>query len=436
MIYYARPISGEIPTQVSTNVGVNIFSNSQGCISSFGGDIGIGAGSVLSSNKIATLNADYLALNILRLQRKYSLDSISLIGDSPNLHTLVASLNNSNKQIVKSTLVQFSPFLSESILREVGQKASNLIPLGWYRDLVLANLELARSNDFMLFLSTKSNALPLGHIKQIESMRFTSNTERTRRIDEILDINDKLTNIAELLIQNVFADSNYLDWNSYNNLVESRGDVLCKTQHSDMYLGTKKSFECNQKLDALEIELGNMATGNLKRELEDFILFKRYLMAITNNTGIIESLSSIQVDELEYIRDNYIGKSAQQASNILCFHKSICREITPILNNRIALVTNVESIQMENEYIGIKNDLNVKIIPNPNIGSFELIVNDECEISLVEITDINGRNIEYERTINGELNANFSLKNVSTGIYLINITCGNGSVLNSRILIK
>ena len=89
----------------------------------------------------------------------------------------------------------------------------------------------------------------------------------------------------------------------------------------------------------------------------------------------------------------------------------------------------VRSIQIDCEFVGINNTNNVeiKIYPNPNTGTFSVAFNsDSGEAISVNVHDIQGRQILSKQLANtGNVSEVIALPNVQVGIYLVTVQDGN-----------
>jgi hypothetical protein len=103
---------------------------------------------------------------------------------------------------------------------------------------------------------------------------------------------------------------------------------------------------------------------------------------------------------------------------------------TEVLDNSID-----ENCDGVDGYVGI-NELtlaNFKIIPNPNNGTFNLILSKEVNNASISIQDLNGKTVQTSIFSGFEFQAN--LIGVTTGVYFVKIQTEN-SIAVERVIIK
>jgi hypothetical protein len=433
ILYFKGIGLNEIPTVIG-GVGTQ-NSAARTCPSNFTNIIVVQQKSILSPTVKSELIGELQSIGTQQLEKAIELDNLLQTGDSPYLHELVANLEPNNIQFVKTELVASSPYLSETLLKELGDKTPGIYPHAWYKNLILANIEVAQTKTFIDYLNSKNVPLHSGLINQINEQKLITTTQRGEKIDFLTDLNTRKTVILDLLIQNELSDSVEIDWQAYNNWITQREDIICKSQMADMHLGKGEIIQCNEKLDYIDVHINEFMMDEIKQEMADYSTFKKYVLTFVNEDGIIESLDSTQIQQLEYIANNFSGKSAVQARNLLCFHAGLCEDIEVVYstpnNAKSAQATNESS--EESAYI-INQTL--KVIPNPNNGEFKLVMPENCTIQNLQIIDIHGKEIIFE-TIedNGEY-LKLKMANTSTGIYTVKTNCSDGSVFITRLLIK
>ncbi|WP_159478260.1 T9SS type A sorting domain-containing protein [Dyadobacter sp. 3J3] len=87
----------------------------------------------------------------------------------------------------------------------------------------------------------------------------------------------------------------------------------------------------------------------------------------------------------------------------------------------------IQSVKFE----GIITSVDLSVYPNPT--SEKLVIRDYKQVTQVKILDMNGRSVyQAGKSDSGEIN----LRNLSAGIYLVNITRINGAQSSQRILIS
>src|SRR5690606_29724203 len=99
-------------------------------------------------------------------------------GDRPELYELVTGLNKSNRAAVHKTLLGESPYLSASLLEQLGKTDAAVYPRDWYRDLLIANIEAIKGKALIQELSSGDFHLSAQDIRSIEKACTATVTER------------------------------------------------------------------------------------------------------------------------------------------------------------------------------------------------------------------------------------------------------------------
>ena len=187
-------------------------------------------------------------------------------------------------------------------------------------------------------------------------------------------------------------------------------------------------------LDSIDQNLADYILDYEYREMQDFSAFKRYVLNITNNTGIIQELDDTQIQELTTMADQFTGRAAIQARNLLCFHAGLCE------NREVILPPNAMQINSENgglsAPIAIGTEAQLRIIPNPNKGEFVLEVPKECSITELSIVDIQGKEVPFENLQQIENTNRILILNKETGILFLKAQCNDGSMYTTRIVVN
>jgi len=74
--------------------------------------------------------------------------------------------------------------------------------------------------------------------------------------------------------------------------------------------------------------------------------------------------------------------------------------------------------------------------PNPNRGTFALLVPECCVTEETEVNDLNGKVIKFESYSVAEIISDLKLQDIDNGILLVNVKCKNGEIYTNRIIIS
>lgn len=373
-------------------------------------------------NELQQINFDYNT-------KSNELSNLLTPGDSEYLHELVGNLTAQNKTIVKNELLSYSPYLSESLLIELGEKTPSVFPPNWYKLVIEANVEVAQNKTFINYLNNKPVPLAPGLVNNIIEYALIHSTERGTKMDELTDLNSRKSTILNFLISNELSDSTEINWSIYKDFIIQRDDIICRSQLADMYLGKRETAQCDAKLDDIDVHINEYMVDEVKQEMMDYSTFKKYILNIIDSSSLIMGLTQEQIDQLNYVADNFRGKSSVQAKNLLCYLTGQCEDLIVeyASGNKSAQEFNIE----DNNTFG----KNLEINPNPNNGQFEVKVPNECLILNVYVNDIQGRKVDFQRESLENNRLKLDIDEAFSGLYLITIECED-TTYTSRIIIK
>ena len=428
--YYYGVGANEEPTETQGPIATTGLQEAKNCPSSFVNKIVIARSKMITDAQKPVLQSRVLEIDQELAIKRADLDTLLANGDATYLHDLVNNLSNQNKNQVKATLFSESPYLSQSLLEELGQKQPSLFPHSWYRDLINANMEVARNNDFMNTLLIKPHPMPSGMYNQISYERYTTFT--ARRELELLGLSDEREVLMNLFISDAMSGEEEIDWDEVKQYIIHRDNIECKRQVADYHLSREEVASCSSILDLIELQLSSIKMERVKEELENFVFLKRYLISITNNTGIIGELQPNDIAQFEYMAVNFKGKAARQARNILCFHANLCDDIDLEIPEAVQHGNKSMPARTDNSSSGIER---LSIVPNPHAGNFKLAVADGCKILQVVVHDVKGTEVQFEQLYLLDNNATIQLRNQEQGIYIVTVRCEDGTNYTGRSLL-
>ena len=431
IIYFAYNSPPQVPTILDGGIGNQLTVNQNTCLSTFNGIISPNGGVLVSSTTQIQLLNDLQTINSTYQQKSNELSALLADGNTQYLHDLVANLSNSNRQTVKAELLNASPYLSEELLIELGEKTPSIFPPMWYKSILEANVEIVQNKSFIYYLNNKPDPLAPGLVNNIIQYGMTHSTIRGTKMDELTDLNTEKSVILNYLISNEMSDSSEVNWTAYKDYLVQRDDIICRAQLADMYLGKRETSECDAKLDDIDVHINEYMVDEVKQEMMDYSTFKKYILNIIDSSSLILSLTPEEITQLNYVADNFRGKSSIQAKNLLCYLTGQCEDLLVEYGegngNKMADGLNSELITV--------NSTNLEIMPNPNIGEFNVKVPNDCAILNVYVNDIQGRKVEFSMDNLDGNKINLEIKEPESGIYLISVEC-QGETFTSRIIVK
>lgn len=404
------------------------------CSSSFETVAQVDDGDFLSESSIAQISTKLEEVQEDRISLKVELEENLAEGDSPELHELVAGLTSKNKHVVRAELKQASPYLSMLLLEKLGNKPTSIFNREWYLELIQLNIEVARDDNFMSFLESLEEPLSAEELNEIEILRKKNYTDRGKLEMQIMSLTEEESEAYNLLIANELSHNAEIDWEAFENLLLDRNNNSYYSEMADKYLGEKNIEECLNILDLIESNISEYELPYVQKEMLDYVIFKRYILKITNNSGIVESLSGEQINKLNFYAEQSTGRAAIQARNILCFHTGNCNELPIVLpENETPLVLSTSNNEEE---VTLFNQQRLKIIPNPSQGTFVLEVPNNCQIESLIILDTQGRTIGFERLDQNMNRIEIKVVHVDSGIFFLNAKCNDGSVYTTKLVIN
>lgn len=386
-----------------------------------------GPGKPLTPVVRAQLETDFGTVNDLHQLKIAEFDALQANGDRPELHQAVASLTPATKLQVKNLLLAEAPYLSRSLLEELADKAPGYFPNVWLKDIIIANIDLARERDFRDYLLTKSSPMPTGLYNQIESS-LPSITERTEKQMEVVDLNKEKQQIANFILKDITQDSVGVDLAEYNEWVTKRGDIVCEFQIADKFLSRTLKDSCMNHLLKIDDQVSQMSASELKTELEDYSAFKKQMLVLTNDDGFLEGLDEVSEPIIRYYAENSIGTPQAQAQNLLCFFLGECDEAPPIptLSGKL-MAMYLNNSDAPSEFV---KESMFEVYPNPNDGSFTIKSDSK---GIVHVRDLSGRLVYEGILTDGSLNVD--LRKLNAGVYLVQLIVRN-EIIDVQKLIK
>ncbi|HTN17945.1 MAG TPA: T9SS type A sorting domain-containing protein, partial [Chitinophagaceae bacterium] len=427
MKYYYNT-SAEKPTEVSGNVTEIWSSTTKKCPSSFEPTIGEISKEL---SRVAPDGSDPVRSVIKNIGSAISdqtnaLQDLLSKGNRPQLYELLAGINESNRAVIHKTLMSESPYLSASLLEQLGQTDAAVYPRDWYRDLLLANIEATTDKALMQTLNAGAFNMPAPYLRDIEKARTTATTERGKKEMSIVTLTEKKNALENLAVSTLLTDSVAINWMDVAQLIRDNDRELKDMDLVHAYFSQNNINAAIAALDSLEQYSGNYQLIRTAKDVQEFGLFNRYLLSITGNTGKVQTLQAGEIAELSRMAASFQGKAARLAQNTLCFFTGQCdppRVVYDLMKEDITANP------------ALRGGARPGVYPNPNTGVFTLVVLEGSEIAGIVVTDMTGK--QYAANIH-PLSSNtcrLELKNPENGLYLVRTSCKDGSVYTNKIVI-
>lgn len=353
-------------------------------------------------------------------------------GDSPYLHDVVSTMNSSSSSSVRSSLHSFSPYLSISLLTELGEVPTNIFSEAWYISLLSDNIEVMEDAVFRNFLRSKVEPLSEVEIEELLALSNSSSTDRGTKRSEIASYTSQIEDINNLLLLDYLVSDAITDQEEIAGKIADRGHYALRAEKVDYWMGREEYDLANNELEALTTDLNSMPYADINLELLDFVSLKTYLLEkLTLNPNFYSAMTTVEEAELISMRDSYSGKAAIQAGNLLCFHKGICGEYDFLQINSSKTQAFMSEANKDNMPVNIES---YEVYPNPSNGEFVIRASGESEILSIEVYDLTGKKINFVTTSKSDGIMSIHLNECEKGIYLLHIDNETGNSQTMRII--
>jgi hypothetical protein len=338
--------------------------------------------------------------------------------------------NNSN---LKISLLAKSPYLSIGVLTSLGNVSESIFSKEWYKEVVKANIEVYEDYEYRIFLMTKTQPFTGGDMAELFDHYTSTKTARFAIRSDIAALTSDIADLDNWLLSDALINQDPLVSAQIPALIEQRNNETKYAELMNFYFGIKDWGQYEAALLNLENQLQAMPLTRLKTELIDLITVQTYHRAQLNSMGHFDlPLTQNQIDEFTTYREELTGKAALYASNILCFWADICEEQT--LSDPFGSYSSRKTEALNSDFGNkVANDL--KIVPNPNSGSFYLEL-ETGEIESVEILDVHGKRVQFDMHNSTIHTAQISMGNAQNGLYIIQVKHKSGEISTSRLIKK
>lgn len=363
-------------------------------------------------------------------QKQQTLDSLIDGGNTDSLMTLIATALPNQKHTLRQTLLSYSPYLTEEVIRFAIDRPSNKFPNLWGAELIMANIDVMREPGFKDFLLTKQNPMPPGIINMIETYLQTQTySDKFIKEAEISGLYYQIAFAADMIIEDFKQDTNGVEIDSVLSWTEIKNDLNADIRLIDLYL-EKGEYEKAQ------LVMNSIVVDNypdyLKDEIKDLLELKTKIKAILVKNGSLANMSKEDQIYFRKFAETSVGSAQAQAQGILCFFFDEC------IAEQLILPDNSTSKQMEIDKVEpIQKEFEFKLYPNPanQWVAVELPLNifETNETVNISIIDLNGK-IVFQTNTSIPLYI-WETTDLDAGTYLVNVSLSNGEQIGSQKVI-
>lgn len=339
--------------------------------------------------------------------------------ETANVLNAIANLSPNSAPSLHQQLRNFSPYLTLEIMYALGNHSASVYLHQWYKELIMANIDLARDDHFMAFLSTKPSPMPNQMIQQIVSAAEQMISDRVKLKAEIGQLYGKRAFYINRLLIDEKHDSLGVDSDQLRFLINEKDGVMKAQQIVDAYLKDEHYASANAELNSLQAQLQNYP-AHLQAELSDFIALKGQLIPILSQTGKIANLADNDLDLIRQMAQNGSGKAQYQAQSLLCFFYGECEfeETQYPLNRSVASQEEQLEAQAEDQHVAAEQPFSLSPNPGDEIVEIKLGLSEFGQAE-VTITDAQGK-LLLQQTFSSDTFI-WNTRAVQQGLYIVSL---------------
>jgi hypothetical protein len=405
--------------------GVNKYTalNKNNCHSSFSG----GSLEVSRTQNINAFNTAKTQHNLAQTEYNNLING----GDTQALMTQISNLTTENKFQLRQTLLNNCPYLTEEVIKATIDNDPSKYPHWWAFELVLANIDVAKNDEFMDFLANKQSPMPYW-------MRWTINylvqnsdlTLKQTKAFALATLGSQMDFAADQLILSYKTDTTETNIDSVKFWIEQKNNVYTQVRLIDIYLQKREYEQAQAVINQLLADKGGYPI-NMQDEINDLVDFKTRVKQILNEKGSMAQMSKNDHLFMTQMAENGNGSAKLQAQEVVCFFFNECKEEPMELPS-----FNTGKMQQPEEEVQPVRELNFKLYPNPANDWVAIELPIETQGALITIVDLNGKVVLQELTYIPMYI--WETYNLPAGTYVVNIqnTTGTQKIGTQKIVIQ
>ncbi len=314
---------------------------------------------------------------------------------------------------MRSLLLDLSPHLSTDILMEVANR-TDLFPDAIIFEILSANPDAMKDEQFLKYLETKENPLPTYMISMLRTITSTI-SYKTILEAQLNSHISKATFASNVIIRNMLNDS-ISNYDSIYSWLSKMNSPIYDFQIIDLLIQIRNTYEAQSELYAMPAKYN--FTGDDLAEYEYFKQLKELEIQLINEGKNVFLLTDSQINMLDTIAENSIGRSKSQARNILQFVKDYSFSNCPKFPDSVTFKRGSNLYNNDS-----KSYINFNIEPNPARlwTSFKINLPKGTSEALIEIRDPRGILIQSYNIYEIEKQIVWDVREVPNGIYFVQI---------------
>ncbi len=310
---------------------------------------------------------------------------------------------------LREKLLGESPHLSQEALKAASLK-TEVIPQSVLFEILAANPDEMRDEQFLSFLQTKENPLP---DYMIELLRQIAGSKSYKTILlEKLNLYDNLkTSAASDILRSKLHDS-IVDLHGIINWLDNKGDLASHYQIVDAYLQSGNTGAAQEMLKL--IPTLHKFSANDSAEYQNLIELKTLQINLSKKDGNLSIPDSLVKTKLMDIASVDHGIASAQAHGLLEFWYGIpyCNCVKNDEQTKHAAVNPVNKL-------AIPSDIKISVHPNPATTwiTFDFVLPEGMTNIKLTITDAQGRTIEKLTLLGNQGQKLLDTRSFKPGVY-------------------
>jgi len=430
-VVYYQYAPGGIPdpdqecTDHSSNVtpvgtGINPFGN---CAATYG----TSPLRTLTNGELGDFESEFESLEAAKSITANNLTSLIDAGNTFQMLTAVDNSNPNAAEVLKNQLLNSSPFLSDTVLKEASNKTwvlNNFTVM----QLFFANPDAARKNTLIEYLSTKDDPMASWMIEAIKE-NATAASARTSLESTIAAYSSRQNEIVTRVIASFLMDTLVVDSTLFttwvNKLNGPSGDYMLSENLMQNGQTTAATNILNQVPTKYNLSVEETSKHNALLAIYDLSNVLK-----TSNRDV-RQLNLAEVVSMQNIANGERCLAKTMANNILELNG-----VEPAIEEVLYPEPAAEERRSKSQYSNTNSSLTsyeLKTYPNPANEYFTIELPEG--MFFVNLINAQGQLIyEYAQTGNSKIN--IDTKHISEGIYHLRIINKSEVLLNDKINIK
>ncbi|MDT8394256.1 MAG: T9SS type A sorting domain-containing protein [Bacteroidales bacterium] len=409
--YYDVAEPSEYPENHSSKVDPTSVTNSNDCLSSFGG----GNYTQVDGLGLTTDQKSAYRQDFMYYQGLYN-ETLSLyenLKDGGNTEGVVIDIETSwpdEMMALRADLLANSPHLSMRVLYAVADN-TEVFPDAVIFEIIAANPDATRDEEFLTYLEEKDDPLPENYIDILRGLAGNI-SYKTILQSQLADYSNIKTKAANIIVRNMLNDS-IVDMDTLRMWFSNIGSISSEYMVIDSYLQEDNTTDALSTLNSIP-SLYDLSSEELV-EYNIYHSLKSIQMNLISDDRNIFMLDSLEQESLREIAESSNGIAGTQARSILKFvygdHFCSCPAIPDTSTHK--------DYDAAGSFVNTEANAVLHVFPNPadHWVAFEYQVPGNEESINILIYNSTGQ-IEHTLSMSGNTGQLiWDVQNVEPGVY-------------------